>query len=243
MAVSIAIIKVLWAKCGNTCALCKMALTYGDEASELPIGEQAHIAGDNPGSARYDATMTDIERNNHTNLILLCPTCHTKIDKDPNSFKVERLLAVKSEHENSISEAIKANTLEVTFFELEATLRHLIDNEVGDAEESLLLIPPKEKIKKNMLSSKTEQLLQVGLLQSKQVEDYLNKNADMDYAVKLRSSFVASYKSVKSEGNVGDNAFYALLGIASNGNANPKYMAAGLSVLAYYFQLCEVFEK
>jgi len=239
--ISDVVIKVLWAKSGNRCALCKLALTHVRADDEIPVGEMAHIAGEKPGSARYDASMPDERRNGYINLILLCPSCHTKIDKDEAGFTVIRLHAAKDEHENGVAEAVKAGTLEVTFFELEDTLRHLTNNDIEDMDETLQVIPPKDKIEKNMLSAKVEKMLQVGLLQSRQVEEYLNKNTDMDYAKKLRLSFVKSYQAIKD--NTGDDKFFAMLDIASNGHAETKYMAAGLSVLAYYFQLCEVFEK
>lgn len=236
-------LKVLWVKSGNQCAICKAALTYVSTDNELPIGEMAHIAGEKPGAARYDSNMTDKERNGYKNRILLCPTCHTKVDKDEAKFTVVRLLTYKDEHEAVIEKSIKEGALEVTFFELQDTLRHLVENFVDADPETLQVIPPADKIKKNMLSSRVEKLLQVGLLQSTQVEDFLNKNVDMDYAQKLRASFVSRYKELKHEVGAGDDLFFAMLDVAADGRADPKYMAAGLSVLAYYFQLCEVFEK
>lgn len=236
-------LKVLWVKCGNQCAICKAPLTHVGVSSELPIGEMAHIAGEKPGSARYDENMSKSERDGYGNRMLLCPTCHTKIDKDEASYTVARLTTYKSEHEAHIEKSIKEGTLEVTFFELEDTLRHLVENPVNSDEETLQLIPTADKIKKNMLSSRIEKLLQVGLLQSRQVEDFLNKNTDMNYAQKIRGAFVAHYRELKNEVEVGDDLFFAMLDMAANGKADVKYMAAGLSVLAYYFQLCEVFEK
>ena len=50
--------------------------------SDKPMGEMAHIAGKNKGSARYDNSMIDSQRNGYDNLILLYPNCHVKIDTD-----------------------------------------------------------------------------------------------------------------------------------------------------------------
>ena len=207
------------------------------------IGEIAHIAGRSPGSPRYDDNMSPEERNEYANLIFLCPTCHTEIDKDPKSHTVETLKILKDKHEASVEQAIKESTLELTFFELEATLRHLMLHDAEELEETLRIIPPKDKIKKNNLSAKTEGLLRVGLLQSNQVGEYLNKHVDMRYEEKIRQSFVTHYGRIKATGESGDEVFFTLLDIASNGNSDSKKVAAGLSILAYYFQLCEVFEK
>jgi len=44
----------------------------------------AHICGDKPGANRHDAGQTDAERDDYQNLILLCPTHHTLIDRKEN---------------------------------------------------------------------------------------------------------------------------------------------------------------
>lgn len=242
-------VKVLWAKSGNCCAICRTPLTFDGGSKAMPIGEQAHIKGDNPGnskanaSARYDAAQLDSERNSYDNLILVCPTCHTKIDKDESTYTVDRLLNIKKSHEQRIADAIKADTLGVTFYELEHTLRHLVSSNMDASSYDLTLVPPKDKIIKNNLSIAIEKLIQAGLIGARQVEDFLNQNADMDYSEKLRMAFVDNYERLKGEGLDGDDLFYSLLNVASNGNSDTRYMAAGLNVVVYYFHLCEVFEK
>lgn len=39
----------------------------------------------------------------YENMILLCPTCHTEIDKKPKLFPKEKLLAWKSKHEGAVA--------------------------------------------------------------------------------------------------------------------------------------------
>lgn len=77
-------------KSGNLCAFpdCKKSLTSeGVESKPAVIGEAAHIYGENPGtdkkkpSARFREDMTEAQRDHYDNLIYLCPTCHTTIDK------------------------------------------------------------------------------------------------------------------------------------------------------------------
>lgn len=56
-----------------------------------------HIAGRRPGSARYDDTMTDEDRNGFNNLILMCPSHHVLIDNlEPNRFTVAILQEMKA---------------------------------------------------------------------------------------------------------------------------------------------------
>lgn len=241
-------IKVLWAKSGNRCAICYTPLTHDGGIKTMPIGEHAHIKGENSGndmrpSARYDANQSNTDRNSYDNVILLCPTCHTKIDKDEQLYSVNRLHAIKKQHEQKIANAIRSGAINVTFFELEDTLRHLVANKSSGSIYDLTLVPPKDKITRNNLGSEVERLIQTGLLGARQVEEFLNKNADMEYSNKLRMAFVDRYKELRESGTSGDDLFYALLNVATNGSSDTKYMAAGLNVLVYYFQLCEVFEK
>lgn len=243
-------VKVLWAKSGNRCAICFQALTHSNSSMSVPVGEQAHIKGENPGkngkpsSARYDSQQDKYERNSYNNLILLCPTCHTKIDKDEVSYTVERLHSVKQLHERKVEDSIRQNALNVTFYELEDVLRHLVNTGAGGSSYDLKLIPIEDKIRKNSLSASIDHMLQAGLMSAPDVESFLNKNADVKYADKIRTAFVDSYETLKTEDtNSSDDIFYSLLNVASNYNSDAKYMAAGLAVLAYYFHLCEVFEK
>jgi len=62
-------------------------------------GEVCHINGVRPGSARYDASQTDVERHAYANLVLMCPTHHTVIDDDEEAYTVERLGKIKATHE------------------------------------------------------------------------------------------------------------------------------------------------
>src|SRR3546814_4559574 len=64
----------------------------------------AHICGDKPGSNRHNPDQTDAERDDYRNLILLCPTHHTLIDRKENeaAYPVELLLEMKAAHEARI---------------------------------------------------------------------------------------------------------------------------------------------
>lgn len=101
-------IKILWGRSGNRCVICKKELTQNSasEASSFTLGEQAHIVGENPGSARYQEQMGSAERNSYHNLILLCPNHHREIDSNPNDWTTEKLFVTKSQHELWVSEML-----------------------------------------------------------------------------------------------------------------------------------------
>ncbi len=93
--------KKLYALSGNHCSnpSCEAILVPEGEIpdSHGQLGKIAHIRGANEGSARYDPRMTDDQRRSFDNLILLCPTCHEKIDDGQlrDDYPVKLLLGWK----------------------------------------------------------------------------------------------------------------------------------------------------
>lgn len=68
-------------------------------AKDSNISEIAHIRGLEPGSARYEADMTDDKRNSYQNLILLCGNCHKIVDDQPDKYTAELLKSWKTKRE------------------------------------------------------------------------------------------------------------------------------------------------
>jgi len=99
---------LLWGKSAGLCAFpdCRLKLTSTNRITEdgYLIGEMAHICGSKEGANRYNPKMTDAERDDYENLVLLCPTHHTVIDKDENEsrFSAQSLLDLKSKHEEYV---------------------------------------------------------------------------------------------------------------------------------------------
>jgi hypothetical protein len=93
--------KLLWGRAGGLCSICKIKLSEDKKTSNeaFPFGEQAHIVAEEEDGFRGKSRLTLEQRNSYPNLILLCPNCHTKIDKAPDEYPVELLHQLKSEHE------------------------------------------------------------------------------------------------------------------------------------------------
>lgn len=112
MAITQKSIKILWSASGGRCAFpgCWERLCYHEakEAAPYTLGEMAHICGDRPGANRHDASQTDAERDDYQNLILLCPTHHTMIDRKENEavHTVVVLHAMKANHEARVLERL-----------------------------------------------------------------------------------------------------------------------------------------
>ncbi|MCD4850585.1 hypothetical protein LN996_07165 [Arthrobacter sp. AK01] len=72
----------------------------------IVLGEEAHIVAREPDGPRGESPLTAAERDDYSNLILLCPTDHTLIDKAPEDHSVEALLKIKADHEAWVRDSL-----------------------------------------------------------------------------------------------------------------------------------------
>jgi hypothetical protein len=75
-------------------------------SASYTLGEQAHIVGERDDAPRGKSPLTEDERNAYHNLILLCPTHHSEIDKNEGDWPVEKLHKLKTEHELWVTETL-----------------------------------------------------------------------------------------------------------------------------------------
>jgi hypothetical protein len=95
------VVKTLFALSGNVCAYKGCEAKLANPAWPRVNADIAHIRGEKPGAPRFDASMTDAERNAFDNLILLCPNHHRLIDGlEPEQHTVEMLHEMKQRHDS-----------------------------------------------------------------------------------------------------------------------------------------------
>lgn len=95
--VDIPTIKKLFSESRGHCAICDKDLF----PNGVLIGEICHIEAYSSGGSRFNSLLTKKGKENHyDNLIILCPNCHTEIDKkvNENNFNKEKLIACKVNH-------------------------------------------------------------------------------------------------------------------------------------------------
>jgi len=96
-------LKLLWGRAAGRCAMPECRTELFAEATDydpvVVIGEMAHVAGASDCGPRADIGLSEKERDNYENLILLCRNCHGRIDKQPRSNPFAYLLALKQDHE------------------------------------------------------------------------------------------------------------------------------------------------
>lgn len=126
MAISEKEVKLLWGRAAGYCSNpeCRIKLSgIEDEKTPFLLGQMAHIVARNVGGPRADGLSgADV----YGNLILLCPTCHTKVDKVPESFPTDLLHDWKAKHEEWVEGSLSGKTFE-TAMQLAKEIARLLD--------------------------------------------------------------------------------------------------------------------
>jgi len=232
---------------GGMCAIpkCGKHLTYEAKSGEdTYAAEAAHIRGEKPGAARYDASMTDDERNSVHNLIYVCTDHHTIIDKVEADWPVEMLSALKAAHEARVRQAMEEKFADVAFPELERAVSWVtLPAPAGNG--SFHIITPDAKIKKNALTNASRHIIAAGMAARATVASYVEAETqlDSDFPERLKAGFLSQYYLLVSQGHKGDELFELMCSFAQRGLQSNADRTAGVAVLIYLFEICDVFEK
>lgn len=92
-------LRKLYILSGNMCAMpdCPNVLIDKDGTW---LGEVAHIHAASDGGPRANTSLSQEERRDAENLILLCRNCHRKIDDKVEQYPAEILIEIKERHES-----------------------------------------------------------------------------------------------------------------------------------------------
>jgi hypothetical protein len=209
------------------------------------VGEIAHIVAHGDAGPRADPSLSLKERDRYENWILLCPTHHDIVDVQPNSCTVADLQKWKADHERWVRERLVDAMPNVTFKELEVVTDALVDGPCREPTQDFKVMPPAEKMRRNGLSDAVRWTLSVGLGKANEVAEFVEHVAARSPAFpeRLKAGFVAQYNVLRNEGHQGDALFEGLVEFASAGSRDFARTTAGVAVLAYLFEKCEVFES
>lgn len=239
-------VKILWGLAAGRCSFpgCRRVCVEEGTTSDPPVvvGEMAHIVAHGKSGPRADLSYAG-ESNGHENLVLLCPTHHSVVDKQPNSYTVETLRAWKAAHELWVREQTQAEIPQIGFAELEMVSHHL-RVPPGAASGVAVPTPPKLKMVRNDLSDRVHSDLLMGLAVFPRVESYVTaqEKLDPDFPSRLTAAFGIQYQKLRQEQLTGDALFFSLADWAGGSGKSMRVHTAGLAVLAYLFIKCEVFE-
>ncbi|MHB1105189.1 MAG: ABC-three component system protein [Lutibacter sp.] len=97
-------IERLYSLSGNRCAFPVCDVKFLNWENDTNFSNICHIEDANPNTHkadRFNPNMSDKERADYKNLILLCPNHHIETN-DPNKYTVESLKIMKREHEKKM---------------------------------------------------------------------------------------------------------------------------------------------
>lgn len=145
MAISEIDIKLLWGRASGRCSApgCHVDLTpLLEKSGDIVLGEMAHVIGRKPGAARSNKKVG--ADDTYANLILLCPTHHTTVDKAPKDFPVSLLRRWKKNWEKHVGGVVKSVVSRPELFrELSRRLaeNHKVHSEWGPTSERAQKFP------------------------------------------------------------------------------------------------------
>lgn len=241
-------IKVLFAFCGNRCAepscsnpIVKPATEYSHDAV---IGQISHIYAVADNGPRGKPGLTAKERNQPDNLILLCPTHHSVVDTQYETYPATMLIEWKERRERPHREQVSSRISDIGYVELEFAAKALLATDTG-AHGDFGNIPPADKIEKNGLGATSSNLLKMGAAKSKECEKLILDASQLDpeFGHRLRLGFATQYTKLRGEALTSDDLFMAMYDWAAGGSGDKAREAAGLCILAHLFIVCDVFEK
>lgn len=89
--------KHIWGLFAGRCAMCRESVIHdGPQKVRSLVGEVAHIVGERPGSARWNDPLPQAERNEPSNLLLLCRKHHKIVDDNESTYPADGLREVRT---------------------------------------------------------------------------------------------------------------------------------------------------
>lgn len=237
---------LLWANSSGICSKkgcdnkCVVEATESDQAAT--IGQIAHIFAHSKDGPRPNPDGFTETTNLYENLILLCSTHHDLVDKQANTYTVTELKKWKEDHEAWVRRRLA--TEEFDNADLESIINWLSD-EAGLPTDDFTIRPLSSKIQYNNLSQNSQTLITQGLMFVEEISGYVNNRQryEKNFAQKLLNPLVNLYTELKNMGYNSDYIFDSLRVFACGNSIEYGKQSAGIALIAYFFERCEIFEK
>ncbi len=106
--------KMLWGRAASRCAFphCRRELVMDSNAIDQAslVGQECHIVAKEKDGPRGNSPLSQKQRDEYENLLLLCNIHHKLIDDQPNTYTVESLQQIKAAHEQWVRECLQGTT-------------------------------------------------------------------------------------------------------------------------------------
>lgn len=167
-------------------------------------------------------------------------------------FLKQRQRACQQELESLNHQQVMRKTLvvvmpDITSEDLDLVITALLKQQVNAPAlaEVFILTDPEQKMSKNCLTQNIRFMLDMGLAKAREVHrliENLAKIISPDVPVRIKTALGKEYSNLVEQGIHGDELFIHLHRFASRQNTDPRWQAAGLALLCYFFETCEVFD-
>lgn len=241
---------ILYAETGGCCPLCTQPILFKKHGSKKPNKgyEVAHIYPLNPTQAQAIALVgypVPQDINALENVIALCPTCHTKYDKD---FKLDELIKLKEIKDGYLSEAKAKET--ASQHKIEEEVYGILDAITGFDFDETSLGPTKfdvstvdKKLKTGMSPLQKHEIKMYAVSFYVRIRDYIRTLEQQDQAsVKMLQNQINSFYLAMNKQNPENKDLvfkYVAQWISSKTN-KPNLAARVLT--SFFVQNCEVFD-
>lgn len=124
-------IKRLFSLSGNKCAFPGCDKAFLDWENDTNFSNICHIEDANPNTHkadRFNPNMTDKEKSDYKNLLLLCPNHHIETN-DPQKYTVENLRKMKRNHETNMNKLQAGQN----FISRNPSMFSLVINQIGSS--------------------------------------------------------------------------------------------------------------
>ncbi|MBC3830844.1 HNH endonuclease [Undibacterium amnicola] len=241
---------VLYAETGGCCPLCTLPILFQKANSKKPSKgyEVAHIYPLNPTQPQalaLGAFPVPIDINALENVIALCPTCHTKYDKD---FKLDELIVLRKIKDGYLSNA-KAK-LTASQHAIQEEVNEILDAIAAFEFEDITLSPTKfdistvdKKLKVGMSPLQKHEIKSDAISFYVRIRDHIRKLEQQDQAsVKILLNQINSYYLAMNKQNPANKDLvfnYVAQWISIKTN---KSILAAKVLTSFFVQNCEVFD-
>lgn len=229
--------KISWHYTDGYCCLCSTKIGFFEE--EGFVGEFAHIIDLQKATTRYETDKSIGELNSKENVIILCPNCHTKIDKESEKYSTAYLKEIKDKYETNIivgreySNPEYMNIFNYIFNDLKSRYNSY------SIRDTYFPITVKEKMNKNSLLEIND-IIETGLSHQTIFKEYLDSIAHLE-RVELRKMVIDIYLKQSKKNDISNVDKFINMIKELIGNNIQNYLYA-IIILTYYFEECDVFE-
>ncbi|MGW7361102.1 Shedu anti-phage system protein SduA domain-containing protein [Streptomyces sp. NPDC054802] len=127
------VIKIAFGRSANRCAFSECPPVTLDNG--VPLLEVAHISSVSAGGPRFSPSLTSAGGESVDNIIILCPTHHVLVDKNPEIFTSEKLTEMRDAHFGRVQRALSTEQKRTTSSRLADLLEVWNRNRTNDDEE------------------------------------------------------------------------------------------------------------